>query len=147
MENSGQPWWFDFFINFSMKTLRWTFLLAMQSNRSAEFSILHSPALIPKFPQSLSGSYLFSHKKIKNEVGIMLYSIVAIALKLLPVFTQTNDLWHQGKIPERFWKSQSPSSSSLFSHKNNAKMFTLQIIIFLSQSPSGSYLFSHSCCF
>ena len=44
-----------------MKTLQWTFLLAMQSNRSAEFFILDSPALIPKFPQSPSSSYLFSH--------------------------------------------------------------------------------------
>jgi len=65
VENSGQPWWFDFFIDFSMKTLLWTSLLAMQSNRSAEFSILHSPALIPKFPQSPSGSYLFSHLALR----------------------------------------------------------------------------------
>jgi len=67
VENSGQLWWFDFFIDFSMKTLRWTFLLALQSNRSAEFSILHSPALIPKFPQSPSGSYLFSHVAVDEK--------------------------------------------------------------------------------
>jgi len=92
VENSGQPWWFDFFIDFSMKTLTllWTFLLALQSNQSAKFSILHSPALIPKFPQSPSGSYLFSHKEIK-EIQTWIFKnpfSVAIALKLLPVFTR-----------------------------------------------------------
>ena len=101
-----------------MKTLLWTFLLALQSNRGAEFSILHSPALIPKFPQSPSSSYLFSHGKSGYEVfignrkiyefqspsGSYLFShgeareevpinngpqTVSIALKLLPVFTQS----------------------------------------------------------
>jgi len=98
VENSGQPWWFDFFIDFSMKTLTllWTFLLALQSNRSAEFSILHSPALIPKFPQSPSSSYLFSHLSfvhypVVHAIGyrgkIVNVEKVSIALKLLPVFT------------------------------------------------------------
>ena len=78
-----------------MKTLRWTLLLALQSNRSAEFFILHSPALIPKFPQSPSGSYLFSHDYyLRNyQKSYQCYIIVAIALKLLPVFTQKIALW------------------------------------------------------
>ena len=71
-------------------TLLWTFLLALQSNRSAEFSILHSPALIPKFPQSPSSSYLFSHGEAREEVPINNGpQTVSIALKLLPVFTQS----------------------------------------------------------
>ena len=93
MENSGQPWWFDFFIDFSMKTLtlRWTFLLALQSNRSAEFSILHSPALIPKFPQSPQALTCFHTLVRIVDVGYSYEPIcVAIALKLLPVFTQSS---------------------------------------------------------
>jgi len=110
-------WFLYRFFNFSMKTLRWTFLLALQSNRSAEFFILHSPALIPKFPQSPSssylfshapkttssvnidshakymsqspsGSYLFSHWSSKSDWEVWISLSVSIALKLLPVFTQ-----------------------------------------------------------
>ena len=98
-----------------MKTLRWTFLLALQSNRSAEFPILHSPALIPQFPQSPSSSYLFSHLECDDHsLSRWNPERVAIALKLLPVFTH----WLL-RIAEdwlgRKW-SQSPSSSYLFSH-------------------------------
>ena len=61
----------------------------MQSNRSAEFFILHSPALIPKFPQSPSSSYLFSHNDLSYHFfSVVLSAFVAIALRLLPVFTQ-----------------------------------------------------------
>jgi len=58
-------------------------------SRSAEFFILHSPALIPQFPQSPSSSYLFSHRLNVKELPIRLgyLGYVAIALKLLPVFT------------------------------------------------------------
>ena len=70
-----------------MKTLQWAFLLAMQSNRSAEFFILDSPALIPKFPQSPSGSYLFSHLRYMVSWNYDWEREVSIALKLLPVFT------------------------------------------------------------
>ena len=77
-------------------TLLWTFLLAMQSNRSAEFPILHSPALIPKFPQSPSGSYLFSHCP-KQDLRLVPRDLdfnpdVAIALRLLPVFTRSKNV-------------------------------------------------------
>ena len=109
-------------------TLLWTFLLALQSNRSAEFSILHSPALIPKFPQSPSSSYLFSHfdfSSCGNEGVLLLYMSqspsssylfshietpegrakraeikVAIALKLLPVFTLKFDMLRIATIAE-----------------------------------------------
>ena len=70
-------------------TLLWTFLLALQSNRSAEFSILHSPALIPKFPQSPQALTCFHTLVRIVDVGYSYEPIcVAIALKLLPVFTQ-----------------------------------------------------------
>ena len=88
-------------------TLLWTFLLALQSDRSAEFSILHSPALIPKFPQSPSSSYLFSHLSfvhypVVHAIGyrgkIVNVEKVSIALKLLPVFTRGKIEYKVGQI-------------------------------------------------
>ena len=98
--------------------------------------------------QSPSSSYLFSHLGLFLFCSVSQAGDVAIALKLLPVFTQNaiRSLSSAG-FRKQMLKSQSPSSSYLFSHLKEFYEDTQIHPQTMSQSPSSSYLFSHSCCF